>query len=690
MTRSKRRYLSCLTVFVCAFAIYANTLGHRYALDDKAVLWHNEFVQKGFSGIPDILCYDSWAGLFGKDTRDLEGGRYRPLSLITFAIEVELFGKEITDPAARNVFLGNPAVSHFINVLLYACLCTFLLLVLDKIFRDFRHEYRFLSIPFIATLLFTFHPLHTEIVANIKGRDEILALLFSLAALNAVLDYCDSNRKYKLVLAFVFLFLGAMSKETAITFVAVAPVTIYFFRRQKPKAYIAGTAPLIAGALLYLLIRQAVLGPQTNTEAGLLMNNPFLGLTFSQRYATIALTLLFYIRLILFPHPLTWDYYPYHIPVVGWSDWRVVACIAIHAALAFVAVRGFRKKSTVSYGILLYAITLSITSNVFFNIGAFMSERFVFVSLLGFCIIAAWFIVDVLPRLVARQRLCLTLSLSLVCTVLSLYAVKTVSRNMVWKDDYSLFSHDVHVSQNSAKSNGAWASVLYKYAEDAESKGDTVLMKQYLTQAIPYFRKALDIYPDYSSALVSLGNSYYKMNGDYRTLFKYYIRTLVKSPLDKDVWENTIGVLTYNVDDPEFEKYVWKEYARRSPKMYRSYLELGNLYQYAIPVRNDSAVFYYEKAKALRPDDFDILYNLASAYGKISEFDKAEQNLLAALRIRETAGIYKFLGFIAGNRGDDAKALNYFEKSLRLDPADEEVKSNLAIARSRVAQLSPQ
>lgn len=689
MIPQRCKYIPYLTVFICAFVIYANTLGHRYALDDKAVIWHNEFVQKGVAGIPDILRYDSMSGMFGKDTRDLEGGRYRPLSLITFALEVELFGKEISDPSAKDVFLGNPPVSHFINVLLYACLCTFMLFVLNKIFRDFKYKYRFLSIPFIATLLFTFHPLHTEIVANIKGRDEILALLFSLAALNAVLDYCDRNRKYNLILAFVFLFIGAMSKEIAITFVAIAPITIYFFRCQKPKTYIAGTASLLAGALLYLLIRSTVIGSQTKIDAGLLMNNPFLGLTFSQRYATIALTLLMYIKLILFPHPLTWDYYPYHIPVVGWSDWRVIASIVIHAALVFVVIRGFRKKSIVSYGILLYAITLSITSNVFFNIGAFMSERFVFVSLLGFCIIMAWFIADILPKFVTNQRLYLTLSISVVCLVLSLYTVKTVSRNTVWKDNHSLFSHDVRISKNSAKGNNAWGCVLYKDAEDAESKGDTALMNKYLTQAIPYFRKALDIYPDYDAALVRLGNSYYKMNGDYQTMFKYYIKTLDKSPLDKDVWENTVGVLTYNVDDPEFEKYVWKEYIKRSPTMYRSYLELGNLYLYSRPSCNDSAVFYYEKAKALRPNDFDILYNLAVSYGNISNFVMAEQNLLAALQIRETAEIYKFLGVIAGNRNDDAKALEYFEKSLRLNPDNEEVKANLATARSRVAQLSP-
>jgi len=36
-------------------------------------------------------------------------------------------------------------------------------------------------LPFIAALLFAVHPVHTEIVANIKGRDEILVSLLGSA-----------------------------------------------------------------------------------------------------------------------------------------------------------------------------------------------------------------------------------------------------------------------------------------------------------------------------------------------------------------------------------------------------------------------------------------------------------------------------------------------------------------------------
>ena len=50
------------------------------------------------------------------------------------------------------------------------------------------------------------------------------------------------------------------------------------------------------------------------------------------------------------------------------------------------------KKHQVAFGILLFAITLSIASNLVFVIGAFMNERFVYVSSLGFALILGYFL----------------------------------------------------------------------------------------------------------------------------------------------------------------------------------------------------------------------------------------------------------------------------------------------------------
>ncbi|MBV6652333.1 MAG: hypothetical protein KI786_01165, partial [Mameliella sp.] len=77
-------------LFALSFLLYANTLGHDYALDDAIVIYDNMFVKDGISGIPGILSKDTFYGFFKEEGKAalVAGGRYRPFSLILFAIEV--------------------------------------------------------------------------------------------------------------------------------------------------------------------------------------------------------------------------------------------------------------------------------------------------------------------------------------------------------------------------------------------------------------------------------------------------------------------------------------------------------------------------------------------------------------------------------------------------------------------------
>src|SRR4051812_35398161 len=81
-------------IFIAAVAIISFGLSvmNGYALDDFIVLVQNTFVQKGIPGIWNILSKDSFAGMSGVNVMVLAGGRYRPLSLVTFAIEHQLWG----------------------------------------------------------------------------------------------------------------------------------------------------------------------------------------------------------------------------------------------------------------------------------------------------------------------------------------------------------------------------------------------------------------------------------------------------------------------------------------------------------------------------------------------------------------------------------------------------------------------
>jgi len=81
-----------LILFVLSIALYIQSVQFDFVLDDKIVLNENGLVKKGFSGIGDILSTESMTGYFGEEKQLVAGGRYRPLSLVTFAIEHQFFG----------------------------------------------------------------------------------------------------------------------------------------------------------------------------------------------------------------------------------------------------------------------------------------------------------------------------------------------------------------------------------------------------------------------------------------------------------------------------------------------------------------------------------------------------------------------------------------------------------------------
>jgi hypothetical protein len=94
----QNKRLQVFLVVLAAIFININTLHHQYALDDEMVIKKNMLVQKGFASIGELLATDAYKPYFsysGADTLALTGGRYRPLSIISFALEQQLFGKTL-------------------------------------------------------------------------------------------------------------------------------------------------------------------------------------------------------------------------------------------------------------------------------------------------------------------------------------------------------------------------------------------------------------------------------------------------------------------------------------------------------------------------------------------------------------------------------------------------------------------
>lgn len=650
-------------VFVFALALYANTLDLQYTLDDALMITENTFTKKGVAGMDDILTNDAFVGFLGKNNL-LPGGRYRPLSQWMFALEYEFFGL-------------NPFFGHLINILLYAFLCMLLYVILKKLLPPLTSPAWYLDIAFITAILFAAHPLHTEVVSNIKGRDEILGLLLSLAVVYFSLLYLQKKSIWILILNFILFFAAILSKENAITFLAVVPLIYYFFRKPRIKDYLISTAPLILALIAYFVLRVVMIGARLGDYYdNELLNNPFTGAGLMQKYATIIYTWLRYLWLMLFPHPLTHDYYPMQIPLLSFGDYRVILSVLIFIAVIVYTFAGIRKKSLPSFAILFFIITFSIVSNLLFNIGTFMNERFLFTSLLGFVLIVAYLIAVVLKKIITDATLYKKVAITAFLLILVAYSAKTLSRNRVWMDDFTLFTTDVEVSDRSAKCNTSAGGKLIEKADSTESQA---LKDQYVRRAVGYLYKAIDIYPANINSWLLLGNAYIKQQ-NYDSSRICFERCLQINPKHPHAINNLLHVAQKSSNGKKYDQ---------SLKAYQLLLKYrpGNteyMYWQAVAYRGllktDSALMMLEKVIQADSAYADAWAKMGEIYGQeLMDISKAEYFLLKA----ETCdpgdpSVLENLGIVYGFKKDFKRSLDYFFRALSFNPSKYELCLNIS------------
>lgn len=632
-------YWVALIMLISAFALYGNTLWNKYCLDDSLVITRNTFTQQGLAGIPDIFSNESFTGFFGKQKELVSGARYRPLSIATFAIEQELFNR-------------TPAVSHFINILLFAITGFLIYKLLTNVFKssDSLHP----LIPLIAALLFIFHPIHTEVVANIKGRDELMALLFSLSGCYAVLRYLETSKTWLLLSGTLLWFLGLLSKENAIIWWFLLPVLISMKGIKDNRKYLRPVITFSMAAFLFLLIRHAVIGSSTGVSDEL-MNNSYLEATSSQKFATIFYTLWRYIELLFLPWPLTYDYYPYHVSLAEWGSVRVILGMIAYVSLFTWLVVSVRKHRLIFFALIVYLLPLLLVCNLFFPIGTFMSERFLYFSSLGFCILLALgfsYVIQIGPKLK-------TALFTLAGILFVLATIEIVSRNKAWYNDYTLFTTDVKTSVNSAKSNCSAGGVLL---ESTDTIADLSRKSAAMRQSISYLQKSVAIHPKYFDAWLLLGNAYFKQNKGIDSVVYCYSNILNLNPMHELAFEN-MQALANRENNPDSKISVLLKMLVYQPNNYLVNYQLGRIYG-KDKVDIDKSLSYLNKALAINSKEKDLNLDLGVAYGFKSDFAKSAQMLEKALQIDPNdKNILINLGVTYKNLGQLAKADECFKKA---------------------------
>ena len=613
-------------VFGIAIAIYLNTLFHGFTQDDAIVIYDNMYTTQGIKGLKGIFTKDTFFGFFKVEGKSklVSGGRYRPFTPAMFAVEYQIVGKK-------------PFLGHFINVLLYGFLCFMIYKLLAQWFKQYEDKKLYAFVALAGALLYAVHPLHTEAVANIKGRDEIMSMLGSVVALFTLIKYVDTSVNKYLWMSMVAFFIALLSKENAITMLLVAPLSLYFFRKSSFFDAIGATAVLWIPAVLFIAIRTMVLGFDFGGAPNELMNNPFLKwngtsyLPFTplEKLATVTFTLGKYILLLFFPHPLTHDYYPKYIEMMHFSDWKVFLSALVYVGMIIFAYFGLKKRSVIAFGILWFLITISIVSNLIFPIGTFMSERFMFMPSLGFALVLA----VVLSQLDTPQIGKIPMY-SILGLIVVLFSLKTITRNSVWKDDFTLFTTDVKTSTNSAKVLNAAGGAMTAEAFKMEASPQKTEMLQ---KAVQYLNQAIEIHPTYKNPYLIMGNAYYYLN-DYESSIKAYENALRLDSEFKDASTNLAVALRdagRNAGEKENNLEKAEKYLTRSLQLSPSDTETLRLMGIVKGLEGDhkTAIAYFEKVALAEPKNASAYLNLGAAYRNSGDLIKAQENFNKAQAI---------------------------------------------------------
>ncbi len=583
-----------VVLVVLTFWVYGRSLTFGHTLDDAIVITQNELTQKGFGGVADILGHDSFYGFFKMEGKDklVAGGRYRPLSIVLFAMVKGLTG-------------GPAWVYHLLNILLYCLLVLvvyrFLRYILEQLFKSGKEASAVAA--WIGALLFAWHPLHVEVVANVKGADEVLALLLTLLTAGYVLfDWRGKRQRVNYFISALLTFLAMMSKENAIVMLVWIPI-ILWLEKQTLKAILRRSLGVLSGVSAYLALRFAVLGGLTSGgTSNELMNNPFLKVvdgryvpyTLVEWISSIFYTFWEYLRLMVFPHPLSYDYYPRSIPITGWGDIHVMMGMLSFLVLFVAVVYGLLRRKKWSIIPVLYLFPLVIVSNLLFPIGTHMGERFAFFSTLAWSVVVSlgwvWF-----------GRAHRGLTAGLIGLMLLGFGMKSWTRLPVWKDDFTLFTHDVSHAPNSAKARNAAAGAL---VDKALQINDEEVQQDYYRQAIEHEKVALRIHPNYAGA--------------------HYIKGLAL--LGVKSYDEAISslnrALDLSHDKKEFEE-----------ALYLTLLEAG---KYKGEKGGDpaAALRYFIQAKKIRQSDPELFRLMGVAEGVLKHYPGAIRYFKAALRLK--------------------------------------------------------
>ncbi len=523
-----------LLLFLISFVVYSPSLRNDFVWDDVEVIQKSYHSFKA-SRINTVL--------FPQLKQNEAKKYYRPIIFVSIIADRELWGI-------------NPLGFHLSNLAFNSISTTLLYLLLLLVLGGFSVE-RKVSISFFAALLFAVYPMHVESVSWIAGRTDILCSVFFLLALILHIKSYDSI--WILILTALSFSLSLLSKEVALSFPVVAISLDLLTRRIRNRYNILRYTAYVSLTLLYLYVR----GMRSISLAGISDENinqisvgKYYLFDMVNRLKILLNSFFFYISKMVFP----FDFNAFITSVPDELYYSIFSITTILLLVLIAAISTKMRKGLIAFCIIWIFATLAPSAVVSVTglASAPIAERYLYLPSAGYCIIAAYLLLELATRIVKRE-----VAFALITVLISSYLILSLMRQEVWKDNLSLWKDTSHKSFSHALPHSNYGYAL----EKAGRTGDAI--KQYEIALDPRIKDSIR---GRAITATNLGVLYLNEE-DYQSAHKWFGKAIEYDPTYGRPYYH-MGLLHYirgESTNSDSEYRIAASYLEKTFEIYRSY-----------------------------------------------------------------------------------------------------------------------
>ena len=367
-----------------------------------------------------------------------------------------------------------------------------------------------------------------------------MSLIFSLLAFSQAFKFADHKRLLSLVWSGLFFLLALMSKKTALPFLAIIPIGLYFFRSLNLKNIGFVFLSLGLARILFAAFKIGLVD-ETKLRTFSTLENPLFGQDLMSRVPSFFYSIYWYFKSAL-SH---WDFHFYYgfgaLPQVNYSHpMFFLSLVFVIGLLCFLSYGIVKKKYVgLNFGIIFFILSIFGACNLLFPMVGIVAERLVFTASLGIVIALAFLINGAKDKSWGKG----IILPSIVMLYLGINTFLVIQRNPDWKNRITLFQKDTENSFPSAKSQAVYGQELQFLInqEWLTPSGQDIDMFNRILKAQEAYELSLKTYPNYPKIENNLAYLYSMYYQEHTKAIEITKKLLKQNPSYREARENQLS-----------------------------------------------------------------------------------------------------------------------------------------------------